>query len=218
MGDESGHGHGHGHGHVETTIGSFFALSPCRGAIVRYGTRMNRGLLVCLPVSVTLAMALAACGAAGTGAVGVTTPSAAVITPVAKTEEPSTSKSLDPLAIDGAFEAAAVPNVVQTPGKQLRPKSRGDLDSAMALLKNESTPEGALKKVTARLGKPTWIENGKKRVWIAKDGKSCHRFVLDTDGQADVETAPTTDWRMLSALAQQNACSGEIRRGGLGSP
>ena len=40
----------------------------------------------------------------------------------------------------------------------------------MKLLANESTPEGAAKKVTARLGKPTWIEGGKKRIWIAKDG------------------------------------------------
>jgi hypothetical protein len=170
---------------------------------------MKRPLFVFLSSAVLVA--LGAC--ASPPAVGVTTPSAAALPPAPKPAEPA--KSLDPLAIDTAFEAAAVPTVVQTPAKECRGKSRADLDSAMALLKNESTPEGAIKKVTARLGKPTWIENGKKRVWIAKDGKSCHRFVLDADGQADVETASASDWRMLSALAQQNACTGEIRRGSL---
>jgi hypothetical protein len=171
---------------------------------------MKRSLSLSLSVVIAAASVLvAACGSPAP--VGVTTPSSATL-PAPKAAPEATTKSLDPLAIDSAFEAAAVPTVVMTPAKELRGKSRGDLDSAMALLKNESTPEGALKKVTARLGKPTWIENGKKRVWIAKDGKSCHRFVLDSDGQADVETASASDWRMLSALAQQNACTGEIRR------
>ena len=171
---------------------------------------MKRSLLLCLSFGL-----LVACGGSP-APVGVTTPSSAAIPAAPKAVAVEAPKeSLDPLAIDSKLEASCVPTVVQTPAKELRPKSRGDLASAMALLKNESTPEGAVKRVTARLGKPTWIENGKKRVWVAKDGKSCHRFVLDADGQADVETASATDWRMLSALAQQNACTGEIRRGAL---
>lgn len=164
-----------------------------------------------------LASAVAACGGP---AIGVTTPSNAAIArepapPVEKTAESATKASLDPLAVDSALEAASVPKVEITPAKELRGKSRGDLDAAMRLLDGASTPEAAVKKITARLGKPTWIENGKKRVWIAKDGKSCHRFALDADGQAEIETAPGSDWRMLSATAQQNACTGEIRKGGL---
>lgn len=171
-------------------------------------------------------LTLAACGGSPAG-VGVTTPSnAAVAAPVQQSADRSAAaappaapvkatESLDPLAVGGDLDAAMVPTVVMTPAKELRGKSRGDLDSAMALLKNESTPEGAAKKVTARLGKPTWIESGKKRVWIAKDGKSCHRFVLDNDGQADVETASMTEWRILTASAKQSPCTGEIKRGGL---
>ncbi len=178
---------------------------------------MKRSLLLCL-------LALAACGGAP---VSVTTPSAAAVpaAPVEKTADraaaptpaPANAKeSLDPLSVGGDLEAAAVPAIVQTPAKELRPKSRADLESAMKLMQNEATPEAAAKKITARLGKPTWIEGGKKRVWIAKDGKSCHRFVLDADGQADLETASTTEWRMLTALAKQSACTGEIKRGSLG--
>ncbi len=119
----------------------------------------------------------------------------------------------DPLAVGGALEAASVPKIERTPAKELRPKTRADLAAAMAIVDASSTVDGAVKRVTARLGKPTWIENGKRRVWIAKDGKGCHRFVLDADGQADLETASASDWRMLAATAQQNACTGEIRRG-----
>ena len=159
---------------------------------------------------------VAACGGAP---VGVTSPSsAALAAPVGKTADRAaapTKESLDPLSVGGDLEAAMVPTVVQTPAKELRSKSRADLDAALSLLENASTPEAAAKKVTARLGKPTWIEGGKKRVWIAKDGKACHRFVLDNDGQADVETAPTTEWRILTASAKQSACTGEIKRGSL---
>ena len=69
---------------------------------------------------------------------------------------------------------------------------------------------------TARKSRTCFSNVGGTRsrsVWIARDGKQCHRLVLDADGQMDVESVPTTEWRTLSALAQQNACSGEIRRG-----
>lgn len=189
---------------------------------------MKRSLLVYLSSATAVALALAGCGGAP---VGVATPTAAAMpvepavspaapaAPKAETTGPSTPArkgSLDPLSVGGDLEAASVPTIVKTPAKALRPKSRADLEAAMALLAKESTPEGALKRVTARLGEPTWTEDGKKSVWIAKAGKSCHRFVLESDGQADIETASTTEWRMLTALAKQSACTGEIKRGALG--
>jgi len=70
-----------------------------------------------------------------------------------------------------------------------------------------------VRKITARIGKPSWTENGNKRIWIAADGQSCHRLVLEADGSVTSETASKNEWRMLAATAQQNACSGEIKRG-----
>ncbi len=170
-----------------------------------------------------LALSISACASAPKPPVENTTTTSAALTkadeskPAAKAAEPEAKEALDPLGVGGALEAASIPKIEQTPAKELRPKSRGDLEAAMALVKNASTLDVAVKRVTQRLGKPTWIENGKKRVWIAKDGKGCHRFVLDADGQVDLESAPATEWRMLSALAQQNACTGEIKRGVPGS-
>lgn len=180
---------------------------------------MNRVLLVALASS---SLVFAACG--GATPVGVTVPNAATVAPPVAKEDarskevigPAEKESLDPLSVGGSLEAASVPTVVKTPGKELRPLSRGDLDSAMKILEGAGSPEAALKKIVARLGKPTWTENDKKRVWIAKEGKACHRFALDNDGQADIETAPATEWRMLSANARQNACTGEIKKGDLG--
>ncbi len=126
------------------------------------------------------------------------------------------STSLDPLGVDAALEAAMVPKVVLTPAKELRHKSRGDITGAMSVLSRESTSEGAVKKVSARLGKPTWIENGNKYVWVAKEGKTCHRFVLDADGQAETDSVSADEWRSLTAVSKQNVCTGEIKRGALG--
>lgn len=186
---------------------------------------MNRAAT--LASSAVLVLGLAACAAAP---VGVTVPSAADVPPPAAKEDarqarpvevpaPATDEkkeSLDPLSVGGSLEASAVPNVVKTPAKELRPLSRVDLDQAMKVLEGAGDPDAAVKKLVARLGKPTWTENDKKRVWIAKEGKACHRFTLENDGQADIETAPATEWRMLSANAKQNACTGEIKKGDLG--
>jgi hypothetical protein len=101
--------------------------------------------------------------------------------------------------------------------ERLGGKSRGDLDAAIGLVKSASTVEEAQKKLTVRLGKPTWTENGQKRVWVANDGSRCHRLVLEQDGSVSVDTAAKSDWNMLSALAKQNACTGEIKRGTPGS-
>lgn len=198
-------------------------MAPC-------GLGANEGpmhRLVSIAVPTFLALGLAACAAAP---VGVTVPSAADVPPPvakedarqARPESPAASEkdekkeSLDPLSVGGALEASAVPNVVKTPAKELRPLTRVDLDQAMKVLEGAGSPDAAVKKLVARLGKPTWTENDKKRVWIAKEGKACHRFSLENDGQADIETAPITEWRMLSANAKQNACTGEIKKGDLG--
>ena len=39
------------------------------------------------------------------------------------------------------------------------------------------------------------------------------RLVLEADGPAEIETASKTEWRMLTATARQNPCTGEIKRG-----
>lgn len=122
-------------------------------------------------------------------------------------------KGGDPLAMNDALEDSAIPKIEATPAKELRGKSRGDLDAALALVKTESSVDGAAKKLTVRLGKPTWTENGSRRIWVAKAGAQCHRLVLEADGTVEVETAPSSEWRMLAATAKQNPCTGEIKRG-----
>lgn len=123
------------------------------------------------------------------------------------------TKGGDPLAMNDALEESNIPKIELTPAREVRGKSRGELDEAMAVLKGESSVEGAVKKLTARLGKPSWTENGSKRVWIAAAGAQCHRLVLEADGTAEIETASKTEWRMLTATARMNPCTGEIKRG-----
>jgi hypothetical protein len=122
-------------------------------------------------------------------------------------------KGGDPLAMNDALEESNIPKIEITPAREVRAKSRGELDSAMKLLENETSVDSAAKKLTGRLGKPSWTENGTKRVWIAAAGAQCHRLVLEPDGTAEVETASKTEWRMLTATARLNPCTGEIKRG-----
>jgi hypothetical protein len=126
-------------------------------------------------------------------------------------------EALDPLSESGALEAASIPKVELTPAKELRGKSRGELDAAIGVVKSAATVDEAAKKLVARLGKPTWIENGQKRVWVANDGARCHRLVLDADGSVEVQAATRSESIMLTALARQSACTGEITRGVPGS-
>lgn len=126
------------------------------------------------------------------------------------------TKGGDPLAMNDALEESNIPKIELTPAREVRGKSRADLDAAMAVMKSESSVDGAAKKLTARLGKPSWTENGSKRVWVASaggGGNQCHRLVLEPDGTAEVETASKTEWRMLTATARMNPCTGEIKRG-----
>lgn len=122
-------------------------------------------------------------------------------------------KGGDPLAMNDALEDGAIPKIDATPAKELRTKSRADLDAALAAVKSEASVEDAAKKLTARLGKPTWTENGTRRIWVSAAGAQCHRLVLETDGTVEVETASKAEWRMLAATAKQNPCTGEIKRG-----
>lgn len=128
-------------------------------------------------------------------------------------------RSADPLAMNSELEESAIPKTDITPKSQVRAKSPGELNAAMSDVKAASSVEGAAKRLTARLGKPTWIESpkgqekSKRRVWVSRVGNQCHRLVLDSDGTALVETASQTEWRMLAATARQNPCSGEIKRG-----
>ena len=122
-------------------------------------------------------------------------------------------KGGDPLAMNDALEESNIPKIEMTPAREVRGKSRGDLDAAMALVQSESSVDGAAKKLVVRLGKPSWTENGHKRVWVAAAGAQCHRLVLEADGTAEIETASKSEWRMLTATARMNPCTGEIKRG-----
>jgi hypothetical protein len=186
------------------------------------------------PVVSLASLSLLACGGAPKPVVDTTTTTAA---PVPKEDSNKTAaekwaeskmdkevaeakaaprEGLDPLSESGALEAAAIPKIELTAKKELRAKSRGDLDAAAGLVKSASSVDQAVAKLTTRLGKPTWTENGQKRVWVAAEGARCHRLVLDADGSFSVEAASASEWSMLSALASQNPCTGEIKRGGLG--
>jgi hypothetical protein len=156
-----------------------------------------------------LGLFLFACGAPQKPAAEPVQTTSAAITAAPTAKD---AAALDPLS-GGAIEEASIPKIELTPAKELRAKSRADFDAAMGIVKHAATVEDAAKKITARLGKPTWTENGKKRIWIAKSPKGCDRFILDADGEAEIESVVGVDWRMLAATADLNACTGEIRRG-----
>jgi hypothetical protein len=123
-------------------------------------------------------------------------------------------EGFDPLSEGAALEAAAIPKIERTEKKLLRAKSRGDLDAALSVVKTASTVDEAVTKLTTRLGKTTWVENGNRRVWVAPDGSRCHRLVLDGDGAVHVETVAKADAIRLTTTVRQNPCTGEIERGG----
>lgn len=121
---------------------------------------------------------------------------------------------LDPLALDGVAEAATVPTVTRTPARELRKKTHADLDFAMKLAKKADTADQAAESITRRIGKPTWTEaDGQRRVWVAEEGTKCHRLILDADGDLELEEGPAGEWKTISAFAQQQFCTGEIRKG-----
>lgn len=139
----------------------------------------------------------------------------------AKSAEPKKDESSgDPLAVNSELEEASIPKVELTPKKQIRGSSPKQLNAALKIVKSASSVDEATKRLTSKLGKPSWTEspknndNAKRRVWVARSkGPQCHRLVLDADGSVEVESASKTEWRMLAASARQNPCTGEIQRG-----
>jgi hypothetical protein len=132
-------------------------------------------------------------------------------------EKENEKESLDPLA-SSELEESSLPNTEITPPKQVRAKRPRELNAALASVKSARSVDEAVKKLTKRLGKPTWTETPKgssatRRVWVANAKNQCHRLVLEADGSVDVETMKKDDWRMLTATARQNPCTGEIKRG-----
>ena len=128
---------------------------------------------------------------------------------------PGTSvEELDPLARLGTKH---LPKIDFTAKKELKKKSRADLNAALSAGQQASTVEDAVKAMEKRAGKPTWVEeNGKSRVWIVTEGQKCHRLSLDNGGEINLEVSPVTEWHMLAVGARQNVCTGEIRAGIVG--
>lgn len=119
----------------------------------------------------------------------------------------------DPLAIGDAMESASTTKIELTPARQLRTKTVRDLEDGRKIAEKAETYDEAVKKLVVRLGKPTWVEDGKKHVWVVRDSTHCYRLALGGDGSIETETVTPNEWRMLSALSQQNACTGAVKNG-----
>jgi len=111
------------------------------------------------------------------------------------------------------MESAVTTKIELTPARQLRTKSVRDLEDGRKIAEKAETYDEAVKKLVVRLGKPTWVEDGKKHVWVVRDSTHCYRLALGGDGSIETETVTPNDWRMLSALSQQNACTGAVKNG-----
>jgi len=162
-------------------------------------------------------LVLAACGAAPKPPVDETKTTSAPLVAAAPAQAPAPiaapvvageKKVGDPLALDGAI--GALPKIVFTPPKELRRNGPGDLQAAFELANRQASHDAAATQLGKRLGKPTWVENGQKRVWVVTSGSECHRLVLMSDGSVDLDGARRSDWTMLSTFARQNTCSGQI--------
>jgi len=112
--------------------------------------------------------------------------------------------------MDGAV--GALPRIVFTPKRELRHNGASDLKEAFAIAMRQAGTEAAATKLTKRLGKPNWVENGQKRVWVVGDAQQCQRLILNGDGSVDLDGAPRSAWTMLSTFARQNICSGQVER------
>jgi len=116
----------------------------------------------------------------------------------------------DPLAIGEGMASASTTKVEVTPTRQLRSKTIRDLEDGRKIAEKAETFDDAVQKLKSRLGKPTWVENGKKHVWVVRDSTHCYRLILDADGSIETETVVSGEMKMLSALSQQNACTGVV--------
>src|SRR5262249_56271988 len=150
-------------------------------------------------------LVLAACASVARAPVAATNtssaPMPAVATAAPEPAPPATASKAggDPLGMDGAL--GALPEIIFTPPGELRRNRVGDLKEALALATRESHADLAAAKVTKRLGKPNWVENGTKRVWVVGDAQQCQRLVLQGDGSIGLDGAVRSEWRMLSTLA-----------------
>jgi glucose/arabinose dehydrogenase len=169
------------------------------------------GILVCL--------VFAGCGAAPAApATSVTNSSAAsVATPASQASPQSAgadvSKEAAPQAKSeqvAADPAEPLPKIEFTPANELRQNTRAKLEGALKSIKGQTTAAGVTAVLTRSLGKPTWIEDEKTRVWTAMDATQCIRIVLQEDGSVDLEKMRTTETKVLSRAARQNLCTGKI--------
>lgn len=103
-----------------------------------------------------------------------------------------------------------LPNIVFTPENELRTNTEAKLNSAVKSIKNLTSASVVAASLTRTLGKPTWIEDDKTRVWVAREQTKCVRLVLQEDGSVDLESMRFTESKTLSGSARQNLCTGKI--------
>ncbi len=123
---------------------------------------------------------------------------------------PTSTAALDPLSTSDATEKG--PTIEMTPAREIRRKTKGDLEQALKLAEGASNVTEETNRLVARLGKPNWTEGGSRRVWVAREGAQCHRLVFEMGGALEIETVSSTESRMLSGVSRQNACTGKVER------
>ena len=160
---------------------------------------------------------VAGCGAAAGPATSVTHSSAAFVetavpsgsakaeagpaADASKKGEPPTAVADEPL-----------PNIVFTPPAEVRATTLAKLKAAVASIKTLTTASAVEASLTRSLGKPTWIEDEKVRVWVAHEATQCARVVLQQDGSVDLESMRFNESKSVSRSARQNLCTGQIER------
>ncbi len=173
-----------------------------------------RGTLACV--------VFVGCGAAPSGpATSMTNNSAASVYVPTSQQDPNAHKTEaakvaespakdERASLDVAAEP--LPMIVFTPPTELRANTRAKLDGALKAIKGQTTAAGVAAVLTRLLGKPTWIEDERTRVWVATDTTQCVRLVLQGDGSVDHEAMRSTESKSLSRTARQNLCSGQVEQ------
>lgn len=149
----------------------------------------------------------------------VTQSSAASVPPGEAAPKPATEQPAATPVVEKPAAAVApvesdepLPNIVFTPPSELRTSSRAKFNAALAAIKKLTTPSAAIASLTRSLGKPTWIEDEKVRVWVTREPTECVRIVVQDDGGVDFEVMRFTESKTISRSARQNLCSGEIEK------
>lgn len=143
---------------------------------------------------------------------------ASVASPATETAKPAgDTKSEAPVAAPPAekpaaapSEAEVLPKIAFTPETELRKNTKQKLEAALKSIKRVTTAAAATSGLTAALGKPTWIEDETKKIWVATDAFGCSRIVLDDDGTVNFESMRSTESKTLSSTSRQNLCTGKI--------